>query len=225
MRVSCIIPAYNEGARIGSVLKAVVGHPLVDEVIVIDDGSDDDTGDRIRAFPSARLISQERNEGKSRAIADGTRAARGEYLLFLDADLIGLTPVDVTALLKPVLDGRADTSISLRRDALLPWRVIGLDYLSGERVIPRKIIDSHIVTIAHLSGFGLESFLNDLILTSGARLQVVWWPTVGHTYKVRKYGMWKGLLGEVRMLANIVETVSLIGTTYQLLAMHRARVL
>lgn len=223
-RTSCIIPAYNEAERIPGVLEALVGHPLIDEIIVVDDGSTDDTSARVRAFPSVRLLTQAKNGGKSRAIAEGVRASSGERLVFIDADLIGLTPTDVTALIEPVLEGKADATISLRHDSLLPWRLIGLDYLSGERVMPREAIESHISTIAGLSGFGLESFLNDLLIANKARLKIVWWPKVGHTYKMTKYGKWKGFLGEVRMIANILETVSLIGTAHQIILLHRAKV-
>jgi glycosyltransferase involved in cell wall biosynthesis len=221
--LSCVIPAYNEGERIRNVLKAVVGHPLIDEVIVIDDGSADDTCAATREFPSVRLLTGGGNCGKSQAIAKGIAASSGAHILMLDADLVGLSPQDITALVEPVTSGDAEFSISLRCDALLPWKMIGLDYLSGERVLARALIAGHLDTIAGLPGFGLETYLNSLVIKSRARVRVVKWQSVGHTYKIRKYGIWKGFLGEIRMLMNIVETLSLIRTGRQILALHRAR--
>lgn len=221
--VSCIIPAYNEARRIGEVLAVATAHPLVSEVVAVDDGSTDDTARAIGKFEGVRLIAQRRNTGKSGAICAGIRASTSEFLLFLDADLVGLTGRDVTALLLPVLNGTADASISLRKDALLLWRTIGLDYLSGERVLRRDLLVRHLDAIARLPGFGLESYLNELLIRRRARIEIVWWEGVGHTNKTMKYGIWKGVSGEVRMLMNIAETISLAGTAHQIAAMRRLR--
>ena len=222
-KVSCVIPAFNEATRIGRVLSAVVDHPLLSEIIVVDDCSQDRTREETQEFPIVRLIANDKNVGKSGSIAAGVSASTGEYLLFLDADLVGLTPGDVTALLEPILDGATDVAISLRDDALMPWRLIGVNYLSGERALRRALIIDHLDVIAQLPGFGFESYLNDLIIRSGARVRIVRWPTVEHTRKVRKYGIRKGALDEMRMLTNIAATVSPIGTGYQIIAIWRAQ--
>ncbi len=223
-RVSCIIPAYNEARRIGEVLAVTTAHSLIDEVIAVDDGSTDNTANIISRFEKARLIVLEQNTGKSGAICAGIRQSTGEFLLFLDADLIGLTANDVTDLLLPVLSGCADASISLRADALLPWRTIGLDYLSGERVLRRDMLAGHVDIIERLPGFGLETYLNNLLVRRNARVKSVWWEGVGHVYKARKYGLWNGITGEARMLMNIAETISLAGTAHQIVALYRLKV-
>lgn len=224
MRVSCIIPAYNEAERIAGVLSAVTGHPLLDEIIVVDDGSTDMTGATAEQFSGVRLLIQPANIGKSGAICAGIRASTGALLLLIDADLVGLRADDITALLEPVLRGAADVAFSLRRDALPPWRLIGLDYLSGERVLHRNALNDHLDAIAELPGFGLESYINDVLIGERSRIKVVRWKGVGHTYKARKHGIWKGIAGEARMLMNIVETVSLWRTAYQIHALRRQRV-
>ncbi len=219
--VSCIIPAYNEALRIGRVLSVTTTHPLIHEVIAVDDGSTDATTQTIGSFEKVRLITQPRNTGKSGAICAGIRASTCEYLLFLDADLIGLTEDDITALLLPVINGTADATISLRRDALLPWRTIGLDYLSGERVLRRDILSGHLDVIEGLPGFGLESYINELLIRRRARIEVVRWENVGHVLKTKKYGVWNGIAGETRMMMNIIETSSLAGTAQQISALWR----
>src|SRR5712691_8040236 len=156
--VSCIIPAYNEGTRIANVLSAVVSHPLLEEIIVVDDGSTDETRAVAKRFSDVRVLVQSANTGKSAAICAGVLASTSPLLLFLDADLVGLTRMDVSELVSPVLWKEADATISLRSDALLPWRAIGLDYLSGERVLRRDFLAEHLDVIAHLPGFGLESY-------------------------------------------------------------------
>lgn len=222
--ISCVIPAFNEGSRIASVLSAVVGHPLLDEIVVVDDGSTDETQSVARQFPTVHVLAQTSNVGKSAAISAGVRVSSGELLLFLDADLVGLRQSDVSKLIFPVLRGEADASISLRGDALLPWRAIGLDYLSGERTLRRDLFVEHLDVIAHLPGFGLESYINQMLIERDARVKIVRWANVGHTYKSRKHGIWNGIAGEARMLANIVETSSIAGSAHQIVELRRHRV-
>src|SRR5690349_10979581 len=95
-RVSCIIPAYNEQDRIGLVLGAVIGHPLIDEVIVVDDGSKDETARIAQGMDGPQVIVCAKNGGKSRALATGIEAATGDILLLIDADLVALTPAHIT---------------------------------------------------------------------------------------------------------------------------------
>lgn len=90
MKISCIIPAYNEASRISPILEVVTKHPLIEEVIVINDASADTTSDIVRLFTSVKLIEHQHNKGKSNAIYTGLHASTGEFLLFVDADLIGL---------------------------------------------------------------------------------------------------------------------------------------
>ena len=223
--VSCIVPAYNEGARITGVL-AALDHPLIHEIVVVDDGSTDDTNARAHAAArkNVRVIALPENCGKSKAVCAGVRASKGAFLMFVDADLIGLKRHNLTDLIMPVIGGEADVSISLRGNALLPWKWIGLDYVSGERVLKREMIVEHLERIESLPAFGIEVYLNNLFIQSGSRIKVVRWDNVISPLKSRKYGMMKGLAGEMRMLNNIVETISLAGTPQQISAMIRARV-
>ncbi len=75
----------------------------------------------------------------------------------------------VLDLLMPVRSGRADVAISLRQNAPWVWRWIGLDYISGERVMRRETVLPYLDRMAGLKGFGLEVFLNRLWITDKAR--------------------------------------------------------
>ena len=118
-KISCIICAFNEEKRIGVVLTALKNHPNIDEVIVVDDGSTDKTKEVAGSFAFVKLVSHAKNKGKSSAMAIGIEMARNSVLMFLDADIINITPGDITELAKPVLDGVADVSMSLRKNSLL----------------------------------------------------------------------------------------------------------
>ncbi len=72
-RISCIICAFNEAPRIAGVLAVASAHPLLHEVIVVDDGSTDNTAEIVKRFPLVRLISSQVNRGKSIAMATGAR--------------------------------------------------------------------------------------------------------------------------------------------------------
>jgi len=217
--ISCVVCAYNEAERIGAILDAVVGHPALDEIIVVNDGSTDDTLARLAAWPSVRVISYPDNRGKTWAMGQGVAAARGEWIMLLDADLAGVRPRDIDALAAPVLDGRADMSISLRRNSLWLYRVLGLDFVSGERLLPAEAMAGAAEAMARLPRWGAEAWLNERALARHLRLAVVDWPTVSNIRKHQKVGLAQGALEELRMTADAVRVLTPLGVARQYLAL------
>src|SRR5450631_507156 len=112
-KVSCVICAYNEVERLRNVLDIVAEHPLFDEVIVVNDGSTDETDELVRSYSTIRLLSYQKNRGKTYALSQGIRASCDGLIMLLDADLSGLTAADLYSLAEPVLGGSADMSMSL----------------------------------------------------------------------------------------------------------------
>jgi glycosyltransferase involved in cell wall biosynthesis len=219
-KVSCIIPAYNEGPRIEAVISAVYKHPLMSEIIVVDDGSRDETMRVIKAFTELHLISNEINRGKSYAVMCGLEESKEDLILLLDSDLRGLTPQNISDLIEPVVSGRADISISLRRNSGWFYRMIGLDYVSGERVFPKKLIEDHMENIKKLPCYGLESYLNRLIVNKKCRIKVVPWDNVCVEIKARKIGFLSAVRKEIIMIIHILRTVSLFEIPWQIIKMH-----
>lgn len=121
MDLSLVIPCFNEAPRIDACLGAVVGwldrQPGLDaEVVVVDDGSRDDTAARVRAFstrrPEVRLVSLPRNAGKGAAVRAGVLAADGDVIVFLDADLaVDVAHVDDVL---PALRNGVDVAVGCR---------------------------------------------------------------------------------------------------------------
>ena len=208
-KISCIIPAYNEGKRIESVLKAVYKHPLIDEVIVVDDGSTDNTQKLVKKFKGIKLIVNEKNRGKSFSIVNGITNSKNDLLMFIDSDLKGLKKEDITKLIEPVQKGEADVSISLRKNSLKIYKMIGLDFISGERVFPKNLIIDQLEKILKLPGFGLEVFLNKLIIKHSLRIKVVYWKNVISPRKSKKVGLIKGWEGDLLMFKDMMKTISL----------------
>ncbi len=223
-KVSCIIPVYNEGPRIRTVLDAVSNHQLLSEVIVVDDGSQDNTSEVVKEYPNIRLIIHEKNKGKSIAINTGFKAATGEYVFFLDADLIGLNAKNVTDLVQPILDGKADISISLRKNAPGLWRTIGLDYISGERIFRKEILEDVIDDVLKLPRFGLEVFINNQIIINNYRIAVVNWDNVISPFKVRKVGWIRGIVADFFMILDIFRTIGMFGPLIQITKMRKLMV-
>src|SRR3954471_13578921 len=116
---SIIIPAYNESARLGTTLDRVLDHVAAQhwdaEVIVVNDGSQDDTAEmvlaRARANPALRLVENPGNHGKGYSVRNGMLRAEGEILIFSDADLS--SPIEESAKLLEALQG-ADIAIGSR---------------------------------------------------------------------------------------------------------------
>ena len=214
-----MVCAYNEAERIRRILGAVHNHPALAEVIVVNDGSTDDTEAVLNDYPNIRAISYAPNRGKTHALTRGIAAATGDYLMFLDADLAGVTAADVQALADPVIGGRAQVSISLRRNSLPPYRWLGLDFVSGERVIPAQLMDQAVEAMEQLPRWGCEAFINDLIIQEGLSIAVVDWPTVFNTPKSAKRGPWQGMVGELEMIRDAVGFLSPMGVVRQNLAL------
>jgi glycosyltransferase involved in cell wall biosynthesis len=207
--VSCVIAAYNEEKGIGTVLKAVSGHPMITEVIVVDDGSKDRTAEIVRQFPGVKLIIHPVNKGKTLTVADGIAAAQGDYICALDADLIGITEESVTRLIRPVTEGLATVSISLRENCPWFYRPFHLDYISGERVYPKHLLSDHLDAMRKLPKFGLEVFMNQLIIKQQLPIAIVYLPNVVSPLKYSKAGFFAGLKGDIGMIRDIFKTVSL----------------
>ncbi len=223
-KVSCIIPAYNEEAGIGNVLRSVSNHPLISEIIVVDDFSKDRTREIAGGFPGVKLIVHENNKGKSQSVVDGVSASSGNIIFFLDADLIGLTPEKISLLINPVVSGQADISISLRSKTPWFWRLVGLDWLSGERVFFKALIENHLEEIKELPPFGLEAFLNKLIIKNKLRVKVVFWEDVESPRKLKKVGFFRGFIDEIKMFNQIRRILPPFGKYYQILKICLLRV-
>lgn len=119
-RYSIIVPAYNEGRRIGETLRGILEHVRTHgwnaEIVAVDDGSKDNTpeivGEFAAANPEVRLIRNPGNQGKGFSVRNGMLNARGELLLFTDADLS--SPIAEAAKLFTALEQGADVAIGSR---------------------------------------------------------------------------------------------------------------
>ena len=139
-RLSIVMPAYNESATIEKIIARVrsAALPLPWELVVVDDGSVDDTRQRVEKLiaegtDSIRLVSHETNAGKGAAIRTGIRHATGEIILIQDADL-EYDPRDYPLLLEPLLEDQADVVFGNRFHGG-PHRVLYFWHYMGNRLL------------------------------------------------------------------------------------------
>ena len=213
--ISCIICVYNEGERVRAILGAALHHPALSEIIVVNDGSTDETATVLAAYPGVKVISYPANRGKTYAMAQGIAAASGDYLMFLDADLEGVEPRHIDALADPVRRGKANATISLRANSLGIYRGLGLDFVSGERVIPRWLVEDAPAIMETLPRWGAEVFINERIIAAELRLSVVDWADVLNIRKYSKVGALRGMAAEMKMIGDAVSVVTPLGVVRQ----------
>jgi hypothetical protein len=103
-------------------------------------------------------------------------------------------------------------------------RMINLDSVTGERVFPRKLIVGHIDEIKNLRKFGLEVFLNDLIIKHRYTVKTVYWNNVCHTMKYKKRGLYSGLKADSKMFYDMQKTVPVTGWVRQNIALIKLSV-
>jgi glycosyltransferase involved in cell wall biosynthesis len=224
MRLSCVICAYNEAPRIAAVLDVVTRHAMIGEIIVVDDGSTDGTAEVAGEFSGVHVLSLPQNRGKSAAMAHGVAAARHDHVLLLDADLQGLTHADLDALIAPVAAGIAAVSMSLRRNSLALYRLLGLDFVSGERLVPRRILAAVLAQPNRLPRFGVEVLMNRAIVAERLPIAVADWCFVTQARKAEKLGWLKGQVAEARMIIEIARAVYPLAAIAQTWRLIRLRV-
>ncbi|HMN11225.1 MAG TPA: glycosyltransferase family 2 protein [Bellilinea sp.] len=131
MLKTVIIPAYNEKDTIEEIIKRVQGTGIIDEILIVDDGSTDGTREILANYketPGIRVILHEKNAGKGAAVRTGIKEATGDLLIIQDADL-EYNPEEYPKLFKPIEDGIADVVYGSRflgqaRRPILFWNMV-----------------------------------------------------------------------------------------------------
>lgn len=197
MIIDCVVPARDEALTVADVVKACLACEYVREVIVVDDGSTDGTGDAA-ARAGAKVVRREAPEGsKAHAMEAGVEASDAEAVLFVDADCLGLTSAHLDAICRPVVEQRAAMSIGTFDYGFWNWLVLRFPPTTGERIIPRWVFEA--IPPEKLDGYTIEVFINEVV--SEARLPVTARVMRGVTHRTKrdKFGLLEGYKRTWRM--------------------------
>ncbi len=210
MKLSIVVPIYNEEDTLRIILKKILDQPLEKEVILVDDGSTDGTREILQTLdhPEVRVILLPENQGKGAALRAGFREASGEIVIIQDADL-EYNPEEYPSLVKPIEDGVADVVFGARflggpHRVLYFWHYCGNKLLTlitnvlfninlndmetCYKVFRRKALEG--VEIRS-NRFGFEPEITAKMVKSGQRIYEVPISYFGRTYEEGKKITWR----------------------------------
>jgi len=190
--VSAIVPAYNEGERIKNVLEILARTKILNEVIVVDDGSSDNTGkitrELTKKYHKIRYFRNGVNKGKAYSMDRGVKSSKSDIIFFCDSDLNGLTSDIVEQIVSPVVDNEYSMFIGIRNNVMQKiFTPFGLN--SGERAMHREVWESlpNFYKYRYRIEVGLNYFVK--LFKNGFGYKQF---SHFQTLKEVKYGFWKG---------------------------------
>ncbi|MGI5823563.1 MAG: glycosyltransferase family 2 protein [Dethiobacteria bacterium] len=204
MEAIAIIPAYNEEKTIGQVLAPLKKVSLIKKIIVVSDGSTDDTVQVARGY-DVEVVELIENRGKGGALKAGLDSFRADVVLFLDADLLGLTPKHVLDLLEPVINNDVDMTIGLFEGGRIATDLAQkmAPYLSGQRALKFSLLEK--ISDLDIARFGVEMALNRFMESAAISVQEVVLHDMSHVMKEEKMGVWKGMAARMKMYWEIIK--------------------
>jgi hypothetical protein len=152
----------------------------------------------------------------------GLEICKYPLILLLDADLLDLQESNITELINGVTNN-IKMSISFRKNTPFAWKIIGIDFISGERVFPKSILgDIH--KLKDISGFGLEVFINKIIVKNKYLIKVIKWDNVSSPGKSEKMNSKiKGVIADLNMLKHIFYTIGFFEALLQIYYLHKLK--
>lgn len=205
MEVTVLIPAYNEGNTIESIINTLKNIEFIKEVLVVNDGSTDNTAE-LAVNAGARVINLPENLGKGAALQRGLKEISSRIIIMLDADLIGLNKVHIINLLEPVSRGEADMTVGVFNHGrgITDLAQFFSPNLSGQRAVKTEMI-SDIKGLTEV-GYGVEIAINRHVKKKG-RVKYVDLPDLTHIMKEEKRGIIRGVIDRSKMYWDIFKVL------------------
>ncbi len=208
MKIATIIPAFNEESRIGNVIDVVKHVDIINEIIVVDDGSIDMTY-KVAMDKGVKVIRLKENKGKGAAIIAGINHTKADTILLLDADLIGLTPEHIISLIKPLQNKKYQMSYGLfsngRFGTDLAQKIIPC--LTGQRAVKKEIIEK--IENLELTRYGIEVALTRYVRKNNIPSIQVLMKNMTHVTKEEKLGLIRGFSARVKMYWEVLKAIKI----------------
>ncbi|MGM0414281.1 MAG: glycosyltransferase family 2 protein [Bacillota bacterium] len=207
MNICALIPAYNEEKTVGHVVTVTKSLPEINRVIVINDGSEDDTSEAAR-IAGAEVIDLNDNSGKGAALKAGFDECNAEIVIMLDADLIGLKQEHIYSLLNPIITKEFDMTVGVFNEGrnLTDLAQKVSPHLSGQRALKGEILNK--IKNLNNTGYGVEVAINRYVRKHG-QIKKVRLPDLTHVMKEEKRGFWKGFKSRIKMYLEVLKTIIL----------------
>ncbi len=207
MKTAAILPIFNEEKTVANVLSVLLKAKQLDEVIVVNDGSTDNSLNIIKSFRSNKLkiISLKKNLGKSSAVKIAVKKTEADILLFCDGDLHNFTSQHINQLLEPLKGSKYLMTVGIRDRGIIHnafAKRFG-PLLSGERALPKKIF---IEASKHslMKGYAMELVLNNYCVKNNIPIKKMILKRVRQTMKP-----YKNKNGIMLLVKEIFELVSI----------------
>lgn len=213
-RITSIISVFNEEETVKNVIISLLNCELIDEIIVVNDGSTDGTSKILNQLSEShqfRYMKFDKNKGKSYAMVAGVENSTGEIIVFADADIIGLNCEHIEKLIFPLVSNQADMVIGRRCPEKSPKVDITgpIDvWLGGERACYKKDI-LPIINGMRKTKYGVEILLNLYYKSRNKKIKIVKLDRLIHLKKYEKYRLNTAALKYTKVSLQIINTAAI----------------
>ena len=205
--VSAIVPAFDEEKNIAKTIKFLLEDSLINEVICVNDGSTDSSFEIINSFKNKiKTINLKENHGKGKALSEGIKKAKGEIVLFIDADLINFTHKHVKMILSPLLKGEKKVVLGYgtpKKNHFFASSSL-VKGNTGQRAYFRQDLLPYLGKIAKKK-YGVEVYLNTLFNKNDVKMIPL--VKMTHIWKHKKHPPQKAIKQYIKMGTEIAKEV------------------
>jgi len=186
--ISVIVSVYNEEKTIKNIILSLLNISIVDEIIIVNDGSIDKTSyilENLEKKYDIKIINNIINRGKGYAMYRGVKIAKEELIVFIDADINNLKSEHIESLALPIINGEADMVLGQPSETMINKKINPFKPLTGQRSLRKRDIFPVLKKMKN-SRFGVETLLNIHFAANNKKIKNIFLHGLGHPTKFHK---------------------------------------